>query len=85
MGLFRSKPKLVTVRGRALCCLVCGGREFWSREVKLNSTGAEFLDLGWANRSATGVICDACGHVHSFVGNSVEFWKVDGGYPAGAE
>ncbi|GAA4554188.1 hypothetical protein [Amycolatopsis samaneae] len=38
-----SKLRLAAVHGRALRCLVCGGREFSSREVKLNSTGAEFL------------------------------------------
>jgi hypothetical protein len=55
MGRMGAKLRLVTVRGRALRCVVCGDREFSAREVKLNSTGAEFLGLGWANRSAPAV------------------------------
>ncbi|GDY29922.1 hypothetical protein [Gandjariella thermophila] len=84
MGIF-GKPKLATLLGRPLRCLVCGGREFWSREVKLNSTGAEFLGLSWANQSAVGLICDACGYVHEFAGPRPELWKPERGYPGGAE
>lgn len=62
-------------------CLVCEGREFASREIKLNTTGMEFFDLGWANRSSLGVICVSCGYVHEFVGDAVEFREIDGGYP----
>jgi predicted nucleic-acid-binding Zn-ribbon protein len=84
MGLFRkARPRLATVRGRALQCLVCGGGEFWDREVKLNSTGMEFLNLAWANRSALGLLCARCGYVHEFVGDAVKLWDRDGGYPAG--
>jgi len=86
MGLFRKKsPTLATVRGQALTCVVCRGRTFWNREIKLNTTGMEFLDLGWANESAVGLVCASCGYVHEFLGGMVELWKADGGYPAGAE
>ncbi|WP_211769625.1 hypothetical protein [Kutzneria sp. CA-103260] len=85
MGLFNSNPRLATVHGRALLCLVCGGREFWSREVKLNSTGAELLGLGWANQSALALICDSCGYVHQFAGKGPDMWRRDQGYPAGVE
>jgi hypothetical protein len=86
MGLFRKqRPSLATVRGRALRCLVCGGGGFWSRTIKLNTSGMEFLDLGWANASALGLICAECGYVHEFAGKAVQLWKADGGYPPGAE
>ncbi|PKW17392.1 hypothetical protein [Saccharopolyspora spinosa] len=86
MGLFRSTPKLATVLGRAFRCLVCGCSEFWDREVKLNTSAAEFFDLAWANRSALGLICARCGYVHEFAGrDKPELWKLDKGYPAGAE
>ncbi len=76
MGLFRRPvPRLVTVLDRPLHCVVCGGAEFWDREVKLNSTGMEFLDLGWANQSALGLICARCGFVHEFVGDAVKLWE----------
>ena len=86
MGLFTTKPKLATVLGKAFRCLVCGHPWFWSREVKLNSTGAEFFDMAWANASATGVICDECGYVHEFAGrNRPQLWKETQGYPEGTE
>lgn len=53
--------------GVALACLVCGGRDFTRREIKLNTTGLTFLDLDWANRSGEGAICRACGYVHTFL------------------
>jgi hypothetical protein len=75
MGLFRRSPRVATVHNRPLHCLICGGREFWDRKVKLNSTGLELLDLGWANRSALGLICVHCGFVHEFVGDAVQLGK----------
>jgi len=72
MGLFRKAgPRLATVHNRPLLCLVCGGGEFWDREVKLNSSGMEFMGLAWANQSALGLLCATCGYVHEFVGDSV--------------
>jgi predicted nucleic-acid-binding Zn-ribbon protein len=77
-----AKPSLVTVLGQPFNCPVCGGREFYDRRIKLNTGGAEFFDLGWANQSALGVTCVACGHIDEFVGDAVELWKVEGGYPS---
>jgi hypothetical protein len=69
-------PSLVTVGpDRApLYCLVCQGQLFTRREIKLNTSGMEILGLDWANRSGTGLICDRCGFVHTFVGNEFELW-----------
>lgn len=53
--------------GAALACVVCGGRDFAYREIKLNTTGMTFMDLDWANRSGAGAICRACGYVHTFL------------------
>jgi len=78
MGIFsKREPRLVTVQDRPLRCLVCGTDEFWDREVKLNSTGMELFDLGWANQSALGLICANCGFVHEFLGDAVRLWKRD--------
>jgi len=86
MGLFgRDRGSLATVGGQPLRCLVCGAGQFRDREVKLNSSGAELFDLGWANESATGLICLQCGHVHAFVGDAVKLWDPEGGYPSGQE
>jgi hypothetical protein len=82
VGIFgKRQPSLATVHGRPLLCIICGTGEFWHREVKLNSTGLELFDLGWANRSALGLICTDCGFVHEFVGDAVTLWKREHGYP----
>jgi len=69
-------PSLVTVGPQRvpLRCLVCRGELFTQREIKLNTSGMEFMDLGWANRSGTGLICEGCGFVHTFVGSEFELW-----------
>ena len=62
-------------------CPVCAGSLFFDREIKLNTTGAEFFNLGWANESATGLVCQRCGYLHTFVSDSLELWQPDAGYP----
>jgi predicted nucleic-acid-binding Zn-ribbon protein len=78
-------PVLVTVGPdrRRFACLVCRGNLFYDREIKLNTTGAEFFNFAWANESADGLVCQDCGYLHTFVRDSVELWKADGGYPDG--
>lgn len=65
----------VTVAGRLLACLVCGGDRFAYREVKLNTTGLTFFDLDWLNRSGAGAVCTACGYLHTFVDGSQLIWS----------
>lgn len=76
-------PSLVTVgpERTPMRCLVCRGQLFADREIKLNTTGMEFLGMEWANRSGTALICDACGFVHTFAGDGFELWETKGGYP----
>ena len=66
---------LVTVVGRALTCVICGGDRFTYREVKLTTTGMTFFDLDWLNRSGTGAICDRCGYLHTFVDDRLLEWQ----------
>jgi predicted nucleic-acid-binding Zn-ribbon protein len=75
-------PSLVTVgpAGIRFACPVCQGQLFTDREIKLNTTGAEFFNMGWANQSAVGLVCQKCGYLHTFVAD-VKFWKPEGGYP----
>jgi predicted nucleic-acid-binding Zn-ribbon protein len=76
MGLFRKdKPVTATIGDKHIHCVVCGGSEFWDREVKLNTTGLEFLDFAWANKSALGLVCSTCGYVHEFLGDAVQMWE----------
>ena len=64
-----------------LNCLVCRGQLFIDREIKLNTSGMEFLGMEWANRSGTALICDGCSFVHTFAGNAFELWDPHKGYP----
>jgi len=77
------KPSLVTLGdGRVpFTCLVCKGNLFYDREIKLNTTGAEFFNMSWANESADGLVCANCGYLQTFVSGAVELWKPGGGYP----
>jgi predicted nucleic-acid-binding Zn-ribbon protein len=63
-------------------CLVCRGEQFSDEEIKLNTSVMEFLDMEWANRSGTGLICERCGFVHTFAGNQFELWDPGRGYPS---
>jgi hypothetical protein len=64
-----------------LHCLVCRGQLFTDREIKLNTSGMEFLGMEWANRSGTALICDRCSFVHTFAGGGFELWAPSDGYP----
>lgn len=76
-------PSLVTVgpQRAPLHCLVCRGELFTDQEIKLNTTGMEFLGMEWLNRSGTALICDRCSFVHTFAGDGFELWDASGGYP----
>jgi len=60
---------------RPFSCTVCRGNLFADREIKLNTSGAEFFNMGWANESATGLVCLQCGYVHIFISDAIELWK----------
>ena len=72
--MFKRKPVVAEVDGRQVACVVCGSGEFVDRPIKLNTTGAELFDLGWADQTATGLICVNCGYVHEFVGDRIQLY-----------
>jgi hypothetical protein len=41
----------------------------------MSSTGMSLLHLDFASKSATGVICVACGFVHMFAGGKLAWGK----------
>ena len=55
------------VAGRQVTCSHCGGTEFEESHAQPNTAGLTFLDLDWANRSATIYICKHCGHIEWFL------------------
>ena len=77
----KSKAVLATVDRNPFTCHVCGNALFFDREVKMNSQGMEFFDLGWANQSAVGLLCGGCGYVRLFLSRVLEMWKPERGYP----
>lgn len=60
-------PKQVTANGIIVTCSHCGGDVFYTASALLNTPGATFLGLGWANRSAEVNTCAECGHLEWFV------------------
>ncbi|ADG80563.1 GATA-type domain-containing protein OS=Tsukamurella paurometabola (strain ATCC 8368 / DSM /CCUG 35730 / CIP 100753 / JCM 10117 / KCTC 9821 / NBRC 16120/ NCIMB 702349 / NCTC 13040) OX=521096 GN=Tpau_3992 PE=4 SV=1 [Tsukamurella paurometabola] len=47
----------------------------------MNTTGATMFGFDWANKSADGAICAACGFVHTFMGPGHR-WVDPGSVPA---
>jgi transcription elongation factor Elf1 len=72
MGLFsKEKAEAVMMRtGKELTCLVCGADRFFSREALLNTPGMTFLKLDWANATASCRVCEDCGYIHWFLGET---------------
>ena len=56
-----------SVQGNKLTCPVCSSTLFWTRTTLMNTAGLSFLDLDWANRSASNYVCDRCGYVFWFL------------------
>jgi predicted nucleic-acid-binding Zn-ribbon protein len=54
--------------GKPIHCQVCAGDAFLTREIKMNTTGMEFMNVAFANQSALGLICTKCGYIHEFMG-----------------
>lgn len=73
-----TKPLHAAIGERPILCLMCDNDTFREREVKLNSTGMEFFGLAWANESATGLICRACGYIHLFVNRDLRLYRLRG-------
>ena len=56
-----------SVAGKPVLCPHCDGETFDSATALLNTAGMTFLNLDWANRSATTLACEKCGHVQWFL------------------
>lgn len=61
------KGERKTVKGHQLECPVCKGDEFWERTTLMNTAGATFLKLDWANKEAKNYVCNHCGYVMWFL------------------
>jgi len=54
-------------KGHALKCPVCGEDKFWTRKTLMNTAGATFLGVEWANKQAENFICENCDYVFWFL------------------
>ena len=71
------KPVKAAVNGIWITCQICKSDLFRERNVKLNSSGMEFMSLAWADETATGLICWACGYVHLFANKNIQLYKAE--------
>lgn len=61
-----NNPVRYSINDRPVKCPHCGGEDFAAGTALLNTAGAEFLNLAWANRSATTLLCAECGNIQWF-------------------
>lgn len=54
------------VNGIKIVCTVCGNAHFEPGEAQLNTAGLTFLNLDWANNSASTLMCKRCTHIMWF-------------------
>ena len=69
MSLFKqAEPKTVEVYGHSLTCPICAGKQFWTKEVVMNTAISTFFHLDWTDRSATCFVCADCTYIFWFLG-----------------
>ncbi|MFC9498330.1 hypothetical protein [Streptomyces sp. NPDC056982] len=72
-----AKPVRASLGEMWITCQVCRSELFRERDIKLNSTGMEFMKLAWADETATGLICWKCGYVHLFVNREIRLHRAE--------
>ncbi len=69
MGLFSKsgkkgkEPARYLAAGTEVTCPQCQNRSFLERKAQLNTAAMSLLDLDWANKSATTLICSQCSFI----------------------
>jgi uncharacterized protein len=61
-----SKPGLYEAADIKIVCSHCKGDLFTKHEAMLNTRGATFLKLDWADQAGVTLICDNCGLIQWF-------------------
>lgn len=56
-----------SIGGQQLHCPCCSFEDFDKDYRQLNSRGATFLGLDWANKNATILICKRCSYISWFM------------------
>ena len=50
----------------SLACPICAGKDFEKRRGVMDTAGAAFFGMTWANRGCTELICRGCRYVMTF-------------------
>jgi hypothetical protein len=56
-------PSRYFAGGKQIVCEHCGHGLFDEGAAQLNTAGMTFFGLDWANKTATTLMCDACGRI----------------------
>ncbi len=59
-------PGEYQIAGRTIRCPHCEHQKFVLGRALMNSAGATFLNLDWADPSATTLVCAECGRIEWF-------------------
>ena len=59
-------PTQYIAGGKILHCQHCDETHFLEGSAQLNTAGMTFLNMDWANKSATTLMCDNCSLIHWF-------------------
>jgi uncharacterized protein len=59
-------PSRYQAGGIQVRCTHCKGELFLQHEALLSTTGATLMQLDWANKSGTALICENCGLIQWF-------------------
>ena len=60
-------PGQYATEGKEIRCAHCGKNEFAEGSAQLNTAGMTFMNLDWANKSATTLACTKCGLIQWFL------------------
>jgi len=61
-----SKVQRFKAAEKQVACAHCGGVDFTSQEILMNTRAATFFNLDWLNRTASVLICSQCGRLEWF-------------------
>jgi hypothetical protein len=59
-------PGKFEIEGKPVRCHHCGNETFAEGEALLNTVGMTFFGLDWANKTASTLMCAACGRIEWF-------------------
>lgn len=60
-------PGEYSAAGKKIICDHCGSVEFAKSSALLDTAGMSFVNLEWADRSATTLACTTCGKIQWFL------------------